>query len=154
MKNKPKKGDNALIRRFYASPLTGEEIEARSFEIIDREAASRPFGPGEWQVVRRMIHATGDLSLIDAVRFSPQAISAGIAALQEGRPIYVDSKMIQSGLSLPRLQSVCKGYGSSHIMCHVADEDVAREARRAGLPRSLIALRKAKPLLEGNLAVF
>ncbi len=124
------------------------------FEIIDQEVSSHPFRTAEWQVVRRMIHTTGDFNLIDAVRFSPQAISAGIAAFQEGRAIYVDSKMIQSGLSLPRLQSVCKDYDPSHIVCHVSDEDVVREARCARLPRSLFALRKAKPLLGGSLAVF
>ncbi len=154
MKNEPKKNYDALIRRFYTSPLSGEEIESRSFEIIDREVASHRFGTDQWQVVRRMIHTTGDFNLIDAVRFSPQAISAGIAALQEGRPIFVDSRMIQSGLSLPRLQSVCKDYDPSHIVCHVSDEDVVREARCARLPRSLFALRKAKPLLGGSLAVF
>jgi precorrin-8X/cobalt-precorrin-8 methylmutase len=154
MKNESKKNPDPLIRRFYASPLSGEEIETRSFEIIDKEVSSHPFGSAEWQVVRRMIHTTGDFNLIDAVRFSPQAISAGIDALRDGRPIYVDSKMIQSGLSLPRLQSVCEAYDSSHIVCHIADEDVVREARRAGLPRALFAIRKAKSLLEGSLAVF
>jgi len=154
MKSESKKNPGPLIRRFYASPLSGEEIEARSFEIIDKEVPSHPFGAAEWQVVRRMIHTTGDFNLIDAVRFSPQAISAGIDALRDGRPIYVDSKMIRSGLSLPRLRSVSESYDPSHIICHVAAEDVAQEARRAGLPRSLFAIRKAKSILEGSLAVF
>jgi precorrin-8X/cobalt-precorrin-8 methylmutase len=154
MKSESKNNSGPLIHRFYASPLSGEEIEARSFEIIDKEVASHPFGPAEWQVVRRMIHTTGDFNLVDGVRFSPQAIPAGIDALRNGRPIFVDSRMIQSGLSLPRLRSVSEGYKPSHIICHVADDDVVREARRAGLPRSLFALRKAKPILDGSLAVF
>jgi len=149
-----KKKDSPFIYRFYASPLSGEEIEARSIEMIDKEAPSHPFGPDEWQVVRRMIHTTGDFSLIDAVRFSPDAIAIGTEALRSGRSIYVDSRMIQSGLSLPRLHSVNAGYSPKSIVCHITDEEVAQQALQAGLPRSLFSLRKAKLILHGNLAVF
>lgn len=143
-----------FIYGFYASPLSGEEIEARSMEMIDREAPSKPFGPDKWQVVRRMIHTAGDFSLIEAVRFSPDAIAAGTEALRIGSTIYVDSRMIQYGLSLPRLQSVNPGYSPKSIVCHIADVGVAQQARQAGLPRSLFSLRKAKPILHGNVAVF
>jgi len=143
-----------LIYRFLASPLSGEEIEARSMEIIEKEVPSHPFSPDEWQVVRRVIHTTGDLDLIDAVRFSPGAIVSAIAALRDCRPIYVDSRMIQSGLSLQRLRSVHAGYETSNIVCHVNDEELAEKARQMGLPRSLFAIRKAKSILDGSLAVF
>ncbi len=143
-----------LIYGLYASPLSGEEIEARSMEMIDREAPSKPFGHDQWQVVRRMIHTAGDFSLIDAVRFSEDAIAVGTEALRRGSTIYVDSRMVQAGLSLPRLQSVNPGYSPKGIVCHIADEGVARQAREARLPRSLFSLRKARPILHGNIAVF
>jgi precorrin isomerase len=149
-----KKKQSPFIHRFYASPLRGEEIEARSMEMIDKEAPSHPFGPDEWQVVRRMIHTTGDFSLIDVVRFSPDAIAIGTKALRSGSTIYVDSRMIQSGLSLLRLRSVNAGYDASSIVCLVNDEDVVEKARQMRLPRSLFAIRKAKPILDGGLAVF
>lgn len=143
-----------LIYQFYTSPLSGEEIEAQSMEMIEKEVPCHSFVQDEWHVVRRMIHATGDFGLTDAVRFSPEAIPAAIDALQKGRPIYVDSKMIQSGLSLPRLRSVHPGYDLKDIVCHVADEDVIQQALQAGLPRSLFAIRKAKSILKGGLAIF
>jgi precorrin-8X/cobalt-precorrin-8 methylmutase len=148
-----KKGD-PLIHRFLASPLSGEEIEARSMERIEKEVPSHPFSPEEWQVVRRMIHTTGDFGLIDLVRFSPGAISHGIEALQSGRAIYVDSRMIQSGLSLKRLQSVHNGYQASDILCHVNNEEVFGKARQQRLPRSLFAVQKAKQFLNRGLVVF
>jgi precorrin-8X/cobalt-precorrin-8 methylmutase len=148
VKNKP------FIYRFYASPLSGEEIEARSLEMIEKEAPSHSFGPDEWQVVRRMTHTTGDFGLINAVRFSPGAIQSGIEALQNRSTIYADSRMIQSGLSLPRLRSVHADYDASHIICYVQDEEVAEKARRAGLPRSLFAVRKAKSILDQGLVVI
>jgi precorrin isomerase len=123
-------------------------------ERIEKEVPLHPFGAEEWQVVRRMIHTTGDFGLIDLVRFSPEAISYGIEALRSGRAIYVDSRMIQSGLSLKRLQSVYKGYQASDILCHVDDEEVFEKARQQRLPRSLFAVQKAKPILNGGLVVF
>ena len=143
-----------LIHGFLASPLSGEEIEARSMERIEKEVPSHSFGPEEWQVVRRMIHTTGDFGLIDLIRFSPGAISHGIEALRSGRTIYVDSRMIQAGLSLKRLQSAHKGYQTSDIYCHVDDEEVFEKARQQRLPRSLFAVQKARSILNGGLVVF
>ncbi|PJC71840.1 MAG: precorrin-8X methylmutase, partial [Syntrophobacterales bacterium CG_4_8_14_3_um_filter_58_8] len=96
-----------LIRAFLDAPLGGPEIEVKSMEIIDREAPAHRFTLEEWQIVRRMIHTTGDFGIMEAVRFSPDAIAAGVAALHGCRPLIVDSNMIRSGISLPRLRGVC-----------------------------------------------
>ena len=45
-------------------------------------------------------------------------------------------------------------YRRESIICHVADTDVERKARKTGLPRSLIAIQKAKPLLDGAIVVI
>ena len=144
----------ALIHSLYDRPMSGQAIEDRSFQLIDEEAPAHGFSPEQWVVVRRMIHTVADFGLLDAVRFSPDALDCGKKALLAGRHIYVDSSMIRSGLSLPRLRSVFSGYREEDVVCHVADEDVASEAREKGLPRSLFAVRKAVPLLDGGIAVF
>jgi len=144
----------ALIHSLYDRPMSGQAIEERSFQLIDEETPAHGFSPEQWVVVRRMIHTVADFGLLDMVRFSPDALDAGTKALLAGRPIYVDSSMIRSGLSLPRLRSVFSGYREEDVVCHVADEDVASEAREKGLPRSLFAVRKAVPILDGGIAVF
>ncbi len=144
----------AFIHQFYEAPKTGEEIEALSLSIIDQEIPSHSFSPEEWPVVRRMIHTTADLTLINAVRFSPKAIPAAVAALRKGSPIYCDSNMIRSGLSLARLRAVCDSYSEQMIHCYVAHEEVVQESRKSGWPRSIFGIRKAKPYLEGGIAVF
>ncbi|MEN6465948.1 MAG: precorrin-8X methylmutase [Syntrophaceae bacterium] len=144
----------AAIRDLLRNPRSGPDIEARSFEIIDKEAPPHKFTPDQWQVVRRMIHTAGDFGIIDAVRFSPGAIDAAVRALRAGSPIYLDSNMAAAGLSLERLRSACPGYSRRKIFCHIADPDVAEEARQMGLPRSLFAVRKARPLLGGGIAAF
>jgi precorrin isomerase len=143
-----------LIRVFLENPMSGAEIEAQSMEIIDREAPPHPFLPGQWQVVKRMIHTVGDFGIMEAVRFSPDAVGAGIQALQACKAIYTDANMIRAGISLARLRSVCGFYRRESVICHIADEDVARKAKRSGLPRSLHAIQKAKPLLDGAIAVI
>lgn len=144
----------AFMRTFMEHPMSGPAIETRSFDIIDAEAGEHGLPPAEWEVVRRMIHTTGDLSIVSSVRFSSDAIRSGIAALQAGAPIFADSNMIRAGLSQARLRSVSPAYTADSVRCHVADADVAEEARRSALPRSLFALRKARAQLNGGIAVF
>jgi precorrin isomerase len=62
--------------------------------------------------------------------------------------------MIRSGLSLARLRAVHPGYAASSISCYIADADVSAEAARTGLPRSLFAIRKARPMLAGGIIAF
>lgn len=148
------KHNETLIHKFHASPMSGPEIEAESFRMIDAEAPSHSFPPDRWEVVRRMIHTVGDFSIMDNIRFSEDAITAAIEAISGGSPVYVDSNMIRSGLSIARLKSVNPDYTRGHIHCHVSDGDVAEQASKASLPRSLFAVRKAKDILHGGIAVF
>jgi precorrin-8X/cobalt-precorrin-8 methylmutase len=150
----PKASETPLVRALYACPMSGEAIEAESLRTIDTEAGDHHFSADQWHVVRRMIHTTADFSLMEQVRFSSDAIDAGTEALRNGRSLYVDSNMIRSGLSLARLRQVCDSYGPDRLLCHVADSDVADQAREQHLPRSLFAVRKAAGILDGAIAVF
>lgn len=143
-----------LVYELYANPLSGETIEAKSMECIDREAESHGFSSQEWEVVRRMIHTTADFGMLHDVRFSPNAIESGVKALGRGSRIFVDSNMIRSGVSLVRLRKACPRYLKDDIVCHVADPDVAVDAEANGLPRSIYAVRKARPILNDCIAVF
>lgn len=142
------------IHKLLAMPRSAQAIESLSFETIECEAPPHGFSYAQWQVVRRMIHTTGDFSIMESVRFSADALSAGIEALTSGQPLYVDSNMIRWGLSVSRLRMAWERYDRSSIHCHVADDDVAKKAQLAGLPRSILAVRKIGSKLEGAIAVF
>jgi precorrin-8X/cobalt-precorrin-8 methylmutase len=144
----------ALVRKLYENPLSGKEIEAKSFEAIDREAGSHGFGEKEWQIVRRMIHTSADFSIAGDVSFLEGALDAGVTALSTGRSMYVDSNMMRAGISLARLREVWPRYEAEHIICHVADPDVAVAAYEAGLPRAIFAVRKAAPVINGAVVCF
>lgn len=144
----------SLIHSLYENPMKPEEIEAKSFATIDSEAGPHDFTPEQWVVVRRMLHTTANFSLVENIRFSEDAIASAISALEKGAAIYTDANMIRTGISLARLRAVFADYTRENIVCHVADNDCAKESRENGLPRSIYAVRKAKETIDGGIAVF
>jgi precorrin-8X/cobalt-precorrin-8 methylmutase len=74
-------------------------ILQESFAIIDREVGEHNLNPQEYAIARRAIHATADFDFLQLLQFSPDAIAAGIACLQEQRPIIVDVSMVRQGIA-------------------------------------------------------
>lgn len=119
----------------------GRSIEDGSFAIIDAEAGTHEFDARAWQIVRRVIHATADFEFKTLIRLSPDAVTAGIAALRRGCPIVCDVKMIIAGLNEERLAA----YGCQ-AHCFISDDDVIAEATRRNSTRAIEAMRKARRL--------
>lgn len=111
------------------------EIEAESFRIIDKEMGPSPFDPMTHQVVRRVIHATGDFTFAQNLLFHPEALAAGIAAIRAGMDVLTDVNMVASGVS----KGLLGKFGGS-VFCRVADPEVATVAMRAGQTRSEAAM--------------
>ena len=129
----------------------GRSIEDGSFAIIDQEAGVHGFTADQWQVVRRVIHATADFEFKELMRFHPNAISAGLTALRHGCSIIVDVKMISAGLNEDRL----KAYGCM-THCFISDDDVIVTAKEANSTRAIEAMRKAhrRGLLNGSVVAI
>lgn len=122
------------------TPL-GRSIEDGSFAIIDLEAGPHDFKPDQWQVVRRVIHATADFEFKSLMHFSPTAIESGIQALRGGCPILVDVRMISAGLNEARLSA----YGCS-VHSYISDDDVIADAKKNNSTRAIESMRKAQRL--------
>lgn len=129
----------------------GRSIEDGSFAVIDAEVGPHSFPADEWQIVRRVIHATADFELKDLTRIHPRAVQAGVAALKRGAPLLVDVKMIQVGLNEDRLAS----YGCK-VHCFISDEDVIAQAKEENSTRAIMAMRKAARLglLSGSIVAI
>jgi precorrin-8X/cobalt-precorrin-8 methylmutase len=129
----------------------GRSIEDGSFAIIDQEAGLHGFAPDQWQVVRRVIHATADFEFKDLMRFHPEAVAAGTKALRGGCSIIVDVKMISAGLNEDRLNA----YGCG-THCFISDEDVIANAKSVNSTRAIEAMRKAhrRGLLHGSIVAI
>jgi precorrin-8X/cobalt-precorrin-8 methylmutase len=147
LENEPALEDLIVERltAFFSSsdlPETGEAIERQSYEIIDRQLADWPAAdPLARQIVRRMVHATADVSFARSVRIHPQAIERGRAALASGRPIVCDVKMLQAGITKAGVE----------VVCRIGDEETAALARQRGSTRAAAAMELLAPLLDGAI---
>lgn len=112
----------------------GRKIEQESFRIIDSEIGEHGFSQDEWQVVRRVIHTSGDFDFANWMRFHPQAIESAVAALRGGCTIFTDTRMIHAGLSPWRL-----GWFGNRVETPVLDPKSQEWAQKAGTTRSVAA---------------
>jgi precorrin-8X/cobalt-precorrin-8 methylmutase len=129
----------------------GRSIEDGSFAIIDQEVGPHDWSLREWQVVRRVIHATADFEFKHLMRFHSDAVSSGIQALRSGCPIIVDVKMITAGLNEDRLAA----YGC-RVHSYISDDDVIQVAKANNSTRGIEAMRKARQLgkLDGAIVAI
>ena len=134
--------------------LRGKDIEQESFRIIEEEVGEITLPPEQWRVVRRLIHAAGDFSLKDNVFFAHNPVEAGLKALEEGAPLYSDSNMIRSGVSINKLRHFYHSYDRDDIHCFIADTDVARLAKKTGRTRALCALEKSRSILDRAIVLI
>jgi precorrin-8X/cobalt-precorrin-8 methylmutase len=119
-------------------PIAPQDIEAESFRIIERELGPTGFSPEEFAVVRRCIHATGDFTFAENMRFHPQAINAGLAAIRAGKNILVDVNMAASGIS----STLLTRFGG-RVICRVAEPETAAMAKANGTTRSDAAMSRS-----------
>lgn len=115
-----------------------EQIEAESFRIIEAEIGAHALPPAEFQIVRRVIHASADFDYARTLAFSPGAVAKGVAALRAGRDIVCDVEMIRAGISKEKLARL-----GGKVHSFISDPDVADEAKRAGVTRAIASMRKA-----------
>ncbi len=134
--------------------MSGKEVETESFRRIDAEAPEHDFSDREWHIARRLIHTTGDFSIIEELKFRHDPIGAGLKALRCGATIFCDSNMARSGVSVARLQRLYPAYAKSSIHCYIADPEVADMANRRGCTRALAAVEKAQPILDGAIVLI
>ena len=133
--------------------IPGLEIEAESFRRIEEEMGETSLTGHELRVARRLIHTTADFSIVDCLRFSQNPAEATRAALSAGAPIYSDSNMIKSGISVAKLKKFNPDYTRDSIHCYIADPDVAELAKKNNRSRALSSLQKAEKILDGAIVL-
>ena len=118
--------------------MNPDNILDESFRIIEREVGAQSFAAEEWPVVRRMIHACGDLDLVHAVEFRHDAVRAGIEAIRNKTPLITDVTMVAAGINKAALQEL-----NLEVHCFINDADVLAQAGGKQTTRSYEAMYKA-----------
>jgi precorrin-8X/cobalt-precorrin-8 methylmutase len=110
------------------------EIYRKSFAII-RSAADLAILPEAMRPVAvRMIHACGDIDLVDDLAFHPRLVSAARTALEGGALIFTDTQMLAAGITRRRLPT------SNEVRCLVDDPRTRELAESWGTTRSAAAV--------------
>ncbi|WCK56472.1 precorrin-8X methylmutase [Aneurinibacillus sp. Ricciae_BoGa-3] len=131
---------------FKPETVQPQQIEERSFQIIDEEIGDHPFSDEQYKVVQRVIHASADFELGKSLRMHSGAIQAGIDAIRSGKKIICDVQMVQVGISKPRVEK----YGCE-VDVYISDRDVMEEAKRLNTTRAIISMRKAAKVADGGI---
>jgi precorrin-8X/cobalt-precorrin-8 methylmutase len=137
------------VKRFNTKgelSMKPEQIEQKSFEIIDEEAGNHRFPPDQWPIVRRMIHTSADFEYMESIRFHLEAVRAGITAIRQGCMIFTDTNMLRTGVrqrDLDRFGALAK--------CLMADSNVAQMAADKGATRAKVAVDAAVDEMAGGI---
>lgn len=118
--------------------MTPQQIEALSFDIINKEAGDHGFDSQQWQVVQRVIHTSADFEYIKSIRFHKDAIAAGIEAIKNGATIITDTNMARVGIRKGEVSM----FGGD-VLCLIGDEDVSERAKKEGITRAVAAVDKS-----------
>ena len=121
-----------------------KDIENRSMEIIESEIPSEfldKIDPLEKLVIKRAIHTSADFDYLENLKFSKDAIKKAIDAIKNGATIVTDTNMAKAGINKREIAK----YGGE-VLCFMADEDVAKEAKLNGTTRATACIDKAAKL--------
>ena len=118
-----------------------DEIEKRSFEIIEDELGSRKIPDEIKPIVMRVIHTSADFDYYDNLCFSENAVETALNAIRNGAVFVTDTNMAKSGINKAALEKLgCEAF------CFMSDKDVAETAKKNGTTRAAASVDKAAAL--------
>ena len=123
-----------------ADTAEGYEISSKSRELARKTIGDA--GPFD-RVRQRCSIAVGDFAMADLMRFDNDPVTAGLAALTEGAPIYTDIRMVQMGIQK-------KGH-HSEVICIL---DTLTDPDTGGKTRTSAALVSLDERLKGSIVVI
>ena len=125
-----------------------QAIYARSFATIRAEADLTGLPADARVVAVRMIHAAGDVGLVDDLALSSGLVGAARTALRGGASIFTDAQMIASGITRRRLPA------DNAVRCLLGDPRAVELARRWSTTRSAAAVSLWGYELEGAVVAI
>ncbi|ODT99777.1 MAG: precorrin-8X methylmutase [Pseudonocardia sp. SCN 72-86] len=126
----------------------GAEIYRQSFAAIRAEADLSRLPDDVAYVAVRMIHACGQVDLVDDIAASAGVVAAAREALRAGAPILCDAMMVAAGVTRARLPR------DNEVVCTLRDERVPALAAELGNTRSAAAMELWRPHLDGAVVAI
>ncbi len=124
----------------------GERIERESMRQI--EGFLSGYRMPEREVVKRVVHATADLSMAERVVFHGDAVEAGVRALREGCTVFTDVEMVACGIRRELLREL-----GGEVRCYISAPEVREYAERTGMTRARASVALHADEINGNVFV-
>ena len=129
------------------------DIEEESMKIIESEIGTHGYSTLQWNVVRRVIHATADFDFVktdkNRITFSTNAIDAAFIAFRKRCSIVVDVDMVLSGINKKSISKI----GAS-VICNISSEKVSRLSKNENKTRSAMAMRHSSNEIDGGIVAI
>ena len=132
----------------YRYEKDGAAIYRRSFATIRAEADLSRLPDDVARVVVRMIHACGQVDLVEDVAYSPDVVRRAREALDAGAPVLCDAEMVASGITRRRLPK------DNAVVCTLDDPRTPGLARELGTTRTAAALELWRDRLGGAVVAI
>jgi precorrin-8X/cobalt-precorrin-8 methylmutase len=132
----------------YEYEKDGAAIYRQSFATIRAEADLAGLPADVAQVAVRMIHACGQVDLVDDLAFSPAAVERGREALHTGAPVLCDAKMVAAGVTRRRLPK------DNDVVCTLDEPHTPALAAARRTTRTAAALELWGDRLEGAVVAI
>jgi precorrin-8X/cobalt-precorrin-8 methylmutase len=126
----------------------GAAIYRRSFATIRAEADLSRLPEDVARVAVRMVHACGQVDLVEDVAFSPDVVRRAREALDAGAPVLCDAEMVASGITRRRLPK------DNDVVCTLNDPRTPALARELGTTRTAAALELWRDRLDGAVVAI
>jgi len=123
-------------------------IYKRSFEIIRAETDFSKLPKNAEAIATRVVHACGMPEIVDDLVITETFASAAIAALANGKSIFVDAEMVRHGIIARQLVH------NNEIICTLNDPRAREIGITNAITRSAAALELWKENLEGAIVVI
>ena len=123
-------------------------IYARSFEIIRAEADLTHLPATAHAIATRMIHSCGMTDVVQELVISDDFAATAKAALDQGKPIFVDAEMVRHGIIVRQLPQ------GVEIICTLNDPRARDIGVNSQITRSAAAVELWQNQLKGAVVVI
>ncbi|MGM0770168.1 MAG: precorrin-8X methylmutase [Halobacteriota archaeon] len=122
--------------------------EAKTIYMTSRRIAHDLIVKGEKEtpeerVTQRCVISTGDPSVADIMSYTNNPVDAGVEAIKNGAPIFVDINMVKAGITK-------KGH-NCEVICVLDEDHNAEVAKKYGITRTAAGFLLARDRIEGSI---
>jgi precorrin-8X/cobalt-precorrin-8 methylmutase len=130
--------------------LLPDEIDRESLRMVEESISeSLTLTVQEKYVLFRIVRAEGDPDIVSSVKFSSDAIEAGLNALRIKKPVVTDVRMVQVGISKALLSG-----NEIETHCLIDVKETAEKAKLDGTTRSVAAMRSLEKYIDGSIVAI